>query len=223
MATRFFLPARFALSWIGRPGSFFPPRGLSCSASFSATSTSPKSRPNPPRRSHCCKSSGVQLTHIDTHKHMHMFPAVLRPVLRAAHAAGIRAVRNPYEPAWSARATPGAPLIRRMQVGAAAPARRRLPPHCRGARIYHHRRRGRRAGHGNARCGHARVPPATLPAGTLELVTHPGYNDADLARVRTRLRDSRETERAALRVAAIPSNRTHLLCGCIYLRGRRAS
>jgi hypothetical protein len=37
-----------------------------------------------------------------------------------------------------------------------------------------------------------------LPEGTWELVTHPGYNDADLARVRTRLRASREIEREAL-------------------------
>jgi len=41
------------------------------------------------------QSKGMALTHIDTHKHTHMFPAVLRPVLRAAKAAGIRAVRNP--------------------------------------------------------------------------------------------------------------------------------
>jgi len=40
-------------------------------------------------------SRGLRLTHIDTHKHTHMFPAVLRPVLRAARAAGINAVRNP--------------------------------------------------------------------------------------------------------------------------------
>src|ERR1019366_1082890 len=38
------------------------------------------------------QSRGLRLTHIDTHKHTHMFPAVLRPVLRAARAAGIRAV-----------------------------------------------------------------------------------------------------------------------------------
>ncbi len=30
------------------------------------------------------QSCGLRLTHIDTHKHMHMFPGVLRPVLRAA-------------------------------------------------------------------------------------------------------------------------------------------
>jgi hypothetical protein len=37
-----------------------------------------------------------------------------------------------------------------------------------------------------------------LPEGTWELVTHPGYNDADLDRIRTRLRASREIERQAL-------------------------
>jgi hypothetical protein len=31
------------------------------------------------------------------------------------------------------------------------------------------------------------------------LVTHPGYNDADLDKVRTRLRASREVEREALK------------------------
>ena len=38
----------------------------------------------------------------------------------------------------------------------------------------------------------------SLPSGTWELVTHPGYNDADLDRVRTRLRASRDIERSAL-------------------------
>jgi predicted glycoside hydrolase/deacetylase ChbG (UPF0249 family) len=33
-----------------------------------------------------------------------------------------------------------------------------------------------------------------LPEGTWELVCHPGYNDADLDRVRTRLRESRVQE-----------------------------
>jgi hypothetical protein len=37
-----------------------------------------------------------------------------------------------------------------------------------------------------------------LPEGTWELVTHPGYNDADLDKVRTRLRSSREVEMGAL-------------------------
>jgi hypothetical protein len=39
---------------------------------------------------------------------------------------------------------------------------------------------------------------SALPEGTFELVSHPGYNDAQLAQVRTRLLASRETEREAL-------------------------
>jgi hypothetical protein len=37
-----------------------------------------------------------------------------------------------------------------------------------------------------------------MPHGTWELVCHPGYSDGDLAAVRTRLRESREIEMAAL-------------------------
>ena len=41
---------------------------------------------------------GINLTHLDTHKHTHIFPAVLIPILRAAQAASIVAIRNPFEP-----------------------------------------------------------------------------------------------------------------------------
>ena len=37
-----------------------------------------------------------------------------------------------------------------------------------------------------------------MPEGTWELVCHPGYQDSALEQARTRLRASRETERAAL-------------------------
>jgi hypothetical protein len=58
------------------------------------------------------------------------------------------------------------------------------------------------AGTGTLNAASLRSLLTQLPAGTWELVTHPGYNDADLARVRTRLRASRDVERLAL--AAIP-------------------
>ena len=38
-----------------------------------------------------------------------------------------------------------------------------------------------------------------MPQGIWELVCHPGYNDRDLAAVRTKLRESREVEMTALR------------------------
>ncbi|HEX8926500.1 MAG TPA: ChbG/HpnK family deacetylase, partial [Terriglobales bacterium] len=43
------------------------------------------------------QKAGVQISHFDSHKHTHLFPAVLGPVLRAATRAGIAAVRNPFE------------------------------------------------------------------------------------------------------------------------------
>ena len=141
---------------------------------------------------------GVRLTHIDTHKHTHVFPAVLRPVLRAARRRGIRAIRNPFEPQWSSRATHRAPWMRLAQVGAL----RWLEPVC------HRILDGEGfvttdgtiavAGTGMLDTSNLRSLLQNLPDGTWELVTHPGYNDADLARVRTRLHASRDIERAAL-------------------------
>jgi len=141
---------------------------------------------------------GLHLTHIDTHKHTHMFPAVLRPVLRAARASGIHAVRNPFEPEWAVRATAGAPLARIAQVTAL----RWLQPVWKKiiAEEGFKTTDGTIAvvGTGVLNTPTLRSLLNSLPPGTWELVTHPGYNDADLAAVRTRLRASRDTERIAL-------------------------
>lgn len=141
---------------------------------------------------------GLRLTHIDTHKHIHMFPAVLRPILRAAHAAGIRVVRNPFESAWSLRATISAPWLRRRQVALL----RRLEPAFR--RIVAEQGFTTTDGAigvvatGTLDAAAVQSLARQLPPGTWELVAHPGYNDADLALAHTRLLESRETERNAL-------------------------
>ena len=144
------------------------------------------------------QSRGLRLTHIDTHKHTHMFPAVLRPVLRAARAAGIFAVRNPFEPEWAVRATPRASWMRSAEVIAL----RRLGPFFRRliAQQGFITTDGTIAVTGTGTLDAAAVQSLlkNLPGGTFELVTHPGYNDADLAKVRTRLRASRDIERNAL-------------------------
>src|SRR5215468_7105876 len=44
------------------------------------------------------QSVGIPVSHLDSHKHTHMFPAVFKPLLRAASGCGVRAVRNPFEP-----------------------------------------------------------------------------------------------------------------------------
>jgi predicted glycoside hydrolase/deacetylase ChbG (UPF0249 family) len=144
------------------------------------------------------QSKGVALTHIDTHKHAHMFPAVLRPVLRAARAAGIRAVRNPFEPDWSLRATPRAPWMRRLEVSL---LRRFEPAFQRIVAEEGFRTTDGAIGvlaTGSIDSKAVKSILFGIQPGTWELVTHPGYNDSDLAKAGTRLLASRETERSAL-------------------------
>lgn len=144
------------------------------------------------------QSRGLRLTHVDTHKHAHMFPAVLRPVLRAARAAGIFAIRNPFEPAWASHATRSAPLTRRFQVSLL----RRLEP---AFRRFVAEEGFRTTDGAIGVLATGTLDSATIasllhhmPDGTWELVTHPGYDDADLAHARTRLTASRQIELEAL-------------------------
>jgi predicted glycoside hydrolase/deacetylase ChbG (UPF0249 family) len=141
---------------------------------------------------------GLTLDHVDSHKHTHMFPAVLRPVLRAARKAGIRAVRNPFEPAWSQRATPAAPWSRSFAVKL---LRLLKPTFCRIVA-----EEGFTTTDGNlgiSATGYLESKGldnilSQLRPGTWEIVTHPGYNDADLAAAGTRLLASRQIERDTL-------------------------
>lgn len=144
------------------------------------------------------QNEGVTLSHIDTHKHVHMFPAVLKPVLRAAAGCGIRSIRNPFEPAWSLRATPGAPWLRRAEVHL---LRQFLPTFFKNVALAGLATTDGAVGvlaTGTLDAATVSSLLQNLPEGTWELVTHPGYNDADLAKAHTRLLASRETERDAL-------------------------
>jgi predicted glycoside hydrolase/deacetylase ChbG (UPF0249 family) len=150
------------------------------------------------------QARGIHLTHIDTHKHSHMFPRVLRPVLRAAKAAGITTIRNPYEPAWSVSATPRAPALRRLQVkllrSLASTFRRIVAEE--GFRTTDGAIGVLATGTLDARTLNSLL--AAMPNGTWELVTHPAYNDSALANAGTRLLASREIERQALLNAQFP-------------------
>jgi predicted glycoside hydrolase/deacetylase ChbG (UPF0249 family) len=155
------------------------------------------------------QARGVRLTHLDTHKHTHMFPRVLRPLLRAALACGIKAIRNPFEPAWSVRATPNAPLIRRAEVRLLSLLRPEFARLVAQAGL--HTTSGAlgvlATGTLDARTIERLLAAALRLSGdaepTWELVCHPGYHDAALEAQPTRLLAAREIERVAL-LATLP-------------------
>ena len=154
------------------------------------------------------QSSGLNVSHIDTHKHTHLFPAVLTPLLRAARACGVSAVRNPFGPR---RPLKSSELLRRpglwtryaeVKVLRALAAKFRdtanqeamiTPDGTLGIVVT-----------GALDEELFRAIAGIIPEGTWEFVCHPGYNDADLKSANTRLRQSRETE---LRVLTMPEAR----------------
>ena len=144
------------------------------------------------------QQAGVRVTHVDTHKHTHMFPAVLDAVTRAARACGVRAIRNPFEPAWSMVATPNAGSIRKLQVHLL----RRF--HKMFLRLVQERNLATTDGCiGVLATGtldkHAlHSILSRMPEGTWELVCHPAYLDDELRSTRTRLQASRQVELNAL-------------------------
>ncbi len=165
------------------------------------------------------QSAGLQVTHLDTHKHAHVFPEILAALLRAARICGVRAIRNPFVPvkAMSAKLFKG---------------KRDLWKRYTQVRMLHSfsgqfRQRTKRAGlltpdgvvgvietgsvdmsgeSSSESSGYSsllRQTLASLPEGTWELVCHPGYNDADLRAAGTRLVASREMERRLLSSAEL--------------------
>ncbi len=147
------------------------------------------------------QKSGVHLTHVDTHKHTHMLPRVVCPLLHAAKTCGIRTIRNPFEPTWAVNATPKAPLLRRAQVQLLKVFASRFHKFVTDSAFATTAGALGVLATGTLNAATVRAIAAAIPqAGetVYELVTHPGYNDSALAQANTRLLASRETERQAL-------------------------
>ncbi len=141
------------------------------------------------------QAAGIRVSHLDSHKHTHMFPVALKGMVRAARKCGVRAIRNPFEPLIFARS---GNWKRQFQLGMVrrykAAFRTELgkagmvtPDGCIGI-----------VATGGLTAETLAALINNLPEGTWEFVSHPGYNDADLQKVSTRLRESRETELAIL-------------------------
>lgn len=151
------------------------------------------------------QAAGVAVSHLDTHKHTHIFPVVLHPLLRAARTCGVRAVRNPFGPVHISIVAKRPSLWKRYsqvivlsRLGgtfrrAVSDAGMLAPDGTVGIVT---------TGTMEDRLFKSIVE--SLPEGTWELVCHPGYNDAELGSVRTRLRESREIE---LRLLTSPEAR----------------
>ncbi|HTS58293.1 MAG TPA: ChbG/HpnK family deacetylase [Terriglobales bacterium] len=154
------------------------------------------------------QAANIPVSHIDTHKHLHALPQILRPLLRAAKACGVSAIRNPVgRIAFSLIA--GRPKLWK-RWGEVAVLNALASKFCRAVQaegiITPNGSLGI-AGTGVLDEPLFRLVLENIPEGTWEFVTHPGYNDADLRRVRTRLRHSREIE---LRLLASAETRESL-------------
>ncbi len=165
------------------------------------------------------QSAGISVSHLDSHKHTHLLPAVLGPMLRAARAlAGVRAIRNPFGPRKPLKS---AELLARPGLWTRYAEVRIL-------RTLSGRFHTAVAKEGlittDGTLGVVvtgsldeelfRAIAAIIPEGTWEFVCHPGYNDSDLQRANTRLRQSRETE---LRVLTMPEARESLVSAGVSL------
>ena len=146
------------------------------------------------------QGAGIRVTHIDTHKHTHLFPSVLRPLLEVAGRTGVHAIRDPFEPAWSLALGQGS-LGRRVAVRLVGGLRRRFnaQPQIRDGLVLTTDGTIAISATGHLNSTTLAEILLALPAeGTYELCCHPGYCDDDLSRVKTRLRAHRDVEREAL-------------------------
>ena len=146
--------------------------------------------------------AGIQPTHLDTHKHSHTHPLVMKALTRVAAEFGIGCVRNPFERvfatsrlrnltnwaylkqfALSAAIQPGAiqfmRLVRRHGL--------KTPDRFFGVGLT-----------GMLDSYAIRSMMESLRPGTAELMCHPGVYDDDLDRAPTRLKREREKELEAL-------------------------
>ena len=156
------------------------------------------------------RDCGIEPTHLDGHKHVQMLPGLFEVALRLAKKHGIAAIRISHEQsslrtALSVGAKQKGSVVMKQGVQA-----RGLKLLARDAR-----EQAERAGIATADyfCGIAQTGELTregvlrlleiLPEGTTELMCHPGYADAELAKTDTRLQGSRQSELEILTDMAI--------------------
>jgi predicted glycoside hydrolase/deacetylase ChbG (UPF0249 family) len=118
--------------------------------------------------------AGIAVTHMDSHRHIHVHPAFFAPVTDAAASRGVHAVRTPLEPMgtnigdWRATMKKVALSLSSLLSGAIRPAHG--PDHFYGISL--------QGGRSFASRLFGLIP--RLPPGTSEIMTHPGHADCSL-------------------------------------------
>lgn len=137
------------------------------------------------------KTAGIHPTHLDTHKHTHLLPTVLKAVARIARDFSIPWVRRPFDfkPGTSATAK-----LMNLRKPAMISALRELKTtdHFAGFQLT-----------GILNEVNLIATLEQLPAGLTEFMCHPGYLGPELQYAATRLKASRQIELQALTSPAV--------------------
>jgi hopanoid biosynthesis associated protein HpnK len=148
------------------------------------------------------RATGIEPTHLDTHKHTHAHPAVMQALGRIAREFGITRVRKPIEDlrdSWESSRVQGSFIS--WELVAAAAARAAAPLFYSAARKYALRSPDYFLG--LAMTGHLgpealRRMIGAVREGSTEIMLHPGICDSDLQKLETRLLQQRSAEMEAL-------------------------
>jgi chitin disaccharide deacetylase len=131
-------------------------------------------------------AAGIRPTHLDSHKHSHIFPTIFRVVVRLAQEFEIPYVRLPLDVTTPYGTVPCAlldPLYRRM----ARDSNVRMTDHFLGFRLT-----------GSFDEHSFKATLMALQEGTTEFMCHPGFLGEELRGAATRLKESRVRELEAL-------------------------
>lgn len=139
--------------------------------------------------------AGLKPTHLDTHKHTHLLPAVLDAVARLSEEFGIPWVRRPFDfpltpdgIGWKRRAVSNAVgVVRKRSERVLRRRGCRFTDHFAGFQIT-----------GNYDGARLAALIRSLPEGSTEFMCHPGRCGDELRAASTRLKESREQELRAL-------------------------
>jgi chitin disaccharide deacetylase len=148
------------------------------------------------------RASGIEPTHVDSHKHTHAHPRVMESVARVARDCRIFRIRKPFEAlrdSWSSTRIEGVGGVTQL-MGAVA-AQISLPRFASVSREYGLRSPDRFLGlamTGQISSAVLRSMIDTVDEGTTEIMLHPGLCDDDLAKTGSRLQMQRQTEFEAL-------------------------